>query len=672
MKISCIILLHFFISINGYVKFNGFSESFIRNLRNIKKQMDNDKLQNIENANDSLKENAVLYRNLLNIQSQMNNEKIPNFVNDNQFVSLNTILYNSKDNNKKYYPYSRSYYENYIKRLNNKNQTIQDNAILNLNDLTNILSSIDGENITSNIENNSDNDINNSNENNDNDNKKPEVRIIINRGYLSNLGVNGLSNIVNGITGNFNDNNDNDNDNDNDNSYSSFQKKSKNFEIITKHPIKFCDIGGYENVKRELLQCVDLLINYKKYSKYNVRTPKGLIMEGPPGNGKTLLAKGFAGEAKIGFIPVSGSEFQEKYVGVGSSRVRELFSLAKKNAPCIIFIDEIDAIGRKRSGDDESSSSERDNTLNELLVALDGFKNSSGVFVVGATNRIDLLDKALLRPGRIDKKIYIGNPDATTREAIIKIHLRGKPYDNESVNVSDLVDSTIGLSGAQIENLLNEAMLNALRDNKEYFDSHDLEVVMNKMIVGWQPTDHQYTSEMIDQITIHEMGHAIVGLLVKHHSKMNKVVINLSSPTSPGYTIFEGTTTTIYTREGLFEHLMILLGGRIAEEIFYNASVSSGAISDFEEALKLAEKMVIYYGMGNNIIYPSMSEKYKEIIDTEVFNLINEAYDYSNYILKNSKNLIIECASLLKRDKVLKAETILEIINRKHPYILEL
>jgi cell division protease FtsH len=449
-------------------------------------------------------------------------------------------------------------------------------------------------------------------------------------------------------------------------------KKSENFEVITKFPYNFTDIGGFDKIKNELSQCIDFLTNYAKYSKYNVRVPKGLILEGPPGNGKTLLAKGLAGEAKVGFIAVSGSEFQEKYVGVGSSRVRELFTLAKKNAPCIIFIDEIDAIGRKRSGDGETSTSERDSTLNELLVSLDGFKNSTGIFLICATNRADLLDPALTRPGRIDKRIFVGLPDSNTREAILQIHTKGKPHD-ASVNIKDLVDITLGLSAAQIENLLNEAMLNALRSNREIMTNKDIDTIMNRMMAGWQPTDHQFTSDIIDHIVIHEMGHAIVGMLAKHHSKMTKVVINLSSPKSPGYTIFEGSTSTIYTREALFEHLSILLAGRIAEEVFYDVSVTTGAINDFEEAFKLAEKMIVYYGMGKKIIYPNLSETYKEKIDNEVFNLINDAYAYAEFIVKNSKDLIHESAQILKREKILTAETLIELMMKdKYKNIFDL
>ena len=556
---------------------------------------------------------------------------------------------------KKHHPISKNHYESYIKRLNSKNQSIQDSGILgddddyfqNLDELECIISS----NYTKDDEPSPSN------------SRRGGIRIIINRDMVGQF-----SNMFN--------NNDDDMNTD-DEPYArgmnskNRDKKSENFEVITKFPTTFKDIGGFDKVKSELSQCIDFLSNYTKYLNYNVRVPKGLILEGPPGNGKTLLAKGLAGEAKVGFIAVSGSEFQEKYVGVGSSRVRELFALAKKNIPCIIFIDEIDALGRKRSGDGETSSSERDNTLNELLVSLDGFKNNTGIFLICATNRADLLDPALTRPGRIDKRIFIGLPDASTREAILQIHTKGKPYDS-TINIKDLVDITLGLSGAQIENLLNEAMLNALRYNREKMSNTDIDTIMNKMMAGWQPNDHQFTSDIIDHIAIHEMGHAVIGMLAKHHSKMTKVIINLSSPKSPAYTVFEGSTSSIYTREALFEHLAILLAGRIAEEVFYDVSVTTGAINDFEEAFKLAEKMIVYYGMGKKIIYPSLSETYKEKIDNEVFNLINDAYAYSEFIIKNSKDLIYDAAQILKKEKLLTYETLIELIDAKYKNIFDL
>ena len=557
------------------------------------------------------------------------------------------------------------YPEYLLKKLNSKNVTLQNLSIL-------------GEEF--------DSFYHNINLNLNKSLEQPRVRIILNKNsgqnFLSGLGIqfNPIDEHISEMNemANNPDNNDNDSDDDNDPNKrkmslsSGSYTKSKNFEVLKKPNMNFSDVGGYENVKDELKQCVDILKNYQKYKQYNVRIPKGLILEGPPGTGKTLIAKALAGEARCSFIPVSGSDFQEKYVGVGPTRIKELFRLARENIPCIIFVDEIDALGRKRSTDGESSSNERDNTLNALLVELDGFKNTTGVFMVAATNRFDLLDNALTRPGRIDKKIYIGLPDKTTREAIINIHIKGKPYDTSSVDIPNLVEITDGLSGAQIENLLNEAMLNALRCNQTRFTFADFDFIMNKMMAGWQPNEHQFTSDIIDHIAIHEMGHAVVGFLSKHHSKMSKVVINLSSPKSPGYTVFESSTSNIYVREALFEHLMILLSGRIAEEVFYNVSVTTGALNDFEEALKLAEKMVLYYGMGSNVIYPSNSEKYKELIDNDVIELINSAYNYAQMLIIACKSLIYETSEILKKDKLLKADALNALINEKYKDLIDL
>lgn len=565
------------------------------------------------------------------------------------------------------YPFSPNYHEHYIKRLNSKNITEQTNEILN------------GGNINEDTNENAENNENTGNISDDlaniyngnGYNKNTTVRIIINKANLEQLGL-GL-----GFGLKYNEPED-------DPEYNPFMrpsngntnnkkggKKSDNFEVINKSQYNFSHIGGYDNVKQELDQCVDIISNYTKYAKFNVRTPKGLIFEGPPGNGKTLFAKALAGEAQTNFIAVSGSEFQEKYVGVGSSRIRELFKLAKENVPCIIFIDEIDAVGRKRSTEGELSTSERDSTLNELLVALDGFKNTNGIFLIGATNRADLLDPALVRPGRVDKRIFIGNPDEKTRRAILTIHLSGKPVDS-NIMIDDIIEQSNGLSGAQIENLVNEAMLNALKKNREAISSADIEEILNKMMVGWQPNEHQFTSDIIDHIAIHELGHAVVGLLCKQHSKMTKVIINLSAPKSPAYTVFENTPSNILTREALFEHLMILLAGRIAEEVFYDVSVTTGAINDFEEALKLAEKMIVYYGMGKHVIYPSMSEKYKEMIDVEVAGLINDAYGYAEFLIRNSKDFIYEGAEILKKEKLLKAEQLIDLMNDKYKSVLSL
>jgi cell division protease FtsH len=534
------------------------------------------------------------------------------------------------DKHNKKYPLSQKYYENALKRLNSKNKTIQNESILNNFDLNNI-------------------DLNTLEPFNEilNKNKKKKItnlRIIF-------------------------DSESNQREEPNFKPSKNLDSKSENFCVVKNTDLTFKDIGGYDNIKQELYQCIDILTNYSKYSQYNVRIPRGLILEGPPGNGKTMIAKAFAGESNTSFISVSGSEFQEKYVGVGSSRIRELFKLAFKNIPCIIFIDEIDALGRKRSTDSDTASSERDSTLNELLVALDGFKNNSGIFVIGATNRVDLLDSALIRPGRIDKKIYIGNPDSFTREEIIRIHIQGKPH-TEDIKIKDLVDLTIGFSGAQIENLLNEAMLISLRDNRDSFSMKDIDTMLNKMIAGWQPFEHQFSNDLIERIAVHEMGHAIMGIFSKHHSKVRKVVINLSSPNSPGYTLFEDSHSVLFTKESLLEHLAILLGGRIAEEIIYNVSVTTGAINDFEEALKLTEKMVLHYGMGKNFIIPRNSEKYKELIDNEIFILLDEAQKYAEYIINQSKDYLIEGANILKNNKILTIEELNLLMYNKYSELL--
>ena len=446
-----------------------------------------------------------------------------------------------------------------------------------------------------------------------------------------------------------------------------------NFEIIKNPTHTFKDVGGYDKIKTELLQSADILINYEKYKKYNVRTPKGIIFEGPPGNGKTLMAKGFSGELNISFIPVSGSEFSEKYVGVGASRVRDLFKLANKNKPCIIFIDEIDALARKRGNDMVSSNSEKDQTLNQLLINLDGFKSSDGIFIIGATNRIDLLDPALIRPGRIDKNIYIGNPDSKTRQDIIKIHSEGKPI-HKSISIEHIIEITGGFSGAQIENLLNEAMLHSLREGREMIIMSDLEYIGNRIVAGWQASENKYSDDIINRIIIHEMGHALIGFFSPEHANLVKVTLNLWSPKTPGYTLFENSDedANIYTRNGLLSHLMVLLGGRVAEEIFYGYSVTTGAKKDLEQAYSLAQNMILHYGMGTQNIYPDLSDKSKYLIDQEVNKLLIDAHDKAYSLLKDSQKLITDCSKIIKETNTLKPNDIIDIIDEKYPEIWDL
>ena len=438
--------------------------------------------------------------------------------------------------------------------------------------------------------------------------------------------------------------------------------QSENFQLIQNSSYTFKNIGGYELIKEELMQCADILINYTKYSKYNVRIPKGIILEGPPGNGKTLMAKCFSGEINIGFIPVSGAQFQEKFVGVGASRVRELFNLATENVPCIIFIDELDALGRKRSSD-QNSNTEHDSTLNELLVNLDGFKSANGIFIIGATNRVDLLDNALIRPGRIDKKIYIGNPDEQTRKSILEIHLVNKPIES-TITIDYLVELTNGFSGAQIENLLNEAMLYVLRQNRYQIDKSDLNIIANRILVGFQSTKNQLSEEVIYQVAVHEMGHALVGLITNHR-KLIKITINLFSPKTLGFTLFEPSSNTIQTKEQLITEIMVLLGGRIAEEIiFKNTNISSGASHDIQEVKKIAEQMIVHLGMGEKIIISDQNK-----INAEIDNIISMAYARAKNILTNTEPLLKDAAQLLTIHHELTPGNITNLITTKYSYI---
>ena len=472
----------------------------------------------------------------------------------------------------------------------------------------------------------------------------------------------------------YEDDNDNENENENENGLTGYtiriepiqkntqedsDSKSENFEVYKNTGLSFKSVGGYELIKDELLQCADMLVNYEKYTKFNVRIPKGLILEGPPGNGKTLLAKCFSGEINCAFIPVSGAQFQEKYVGVGAARVRELFELATKNVPCIIFIDEIDALCRKRSSE-ETSRQEHDSTLNELLVNMDGFKSKPGIFIIGATNRIDLLDSAMTRPGRIDKKIYVGNPDTVTRKEILKIHTKGKPMDTR-ISMEDLLQMTQGYSGAQIENFLNEAMLYALRDNRKEMSRVDLEQMATRTLTGFQAVESKVTAEQLYQVAIHEMGHAYAAILTGH-KKVMKVSIHLWSPKSLGFTLFETSENIMLTKESLMAELMVLLGGRVAEDLFFGDKITTGASHDIEQTKKLAEQMVVNWGMGDRIIYPSGSEFYRKILEQEMDGLIQQAYTKTKELLYENMLLIQEMAEKLVETRELKVEELVKTL----------
>lgn len=588
----------------------------------------------------------VRSKQLIITKQQRTNDSIP-MSDDNDILVVHTTN-TSNPNNK--YPLSQKYFNEHLKRLNSKNTSTFDKEVL------------EGKNI-------------------------PHITIKFTPGIQLPLDIEGKDNREddgdNGDMFGFGNpfipppryDNDEDNGDDDDrearrNPYQQHIRdkasRSANFEVITEHSVNFSQVAGYDNIKLELMQCVDIMKNSSRYEKFNVRTPKGVLLHGPPGVGKTFIAKALAGEAGMNFIYASGSGFQHKYVGMGPARVKELFSLAKKNRPCIIFVDEIDSLGRKRSGDGEESSSERDSTLNELLASLDGFASEPGIFLVGATNRQDMLDDALTRPGRIDKSIHINLPDFETRKQLVSIYIKGKPYDS-SIRESELSEEyTRGLSCAEIENLLNEAMLYALLHNREKMSFDDLELVMSKMMVGWQPTEHAASTELIHRTAIHEMGHVLLGLLAENHNKVKKVVINLNSPKSPAYTMFEQTEDILYTREQLFERLVVLMGGYIAEYVVFGNSVTTGASDDLNRVTKLAEDMVLKYGMGEDLIYPQNGEKSKNDIDIQMKNLIDLAYKQGLEQITQYTDYIVEMSDILQRDKVIYGGMLSYVLHSKY------
>jgi cell division protease FtsH len=454
------------------------------------------------------------------------------------------------------------------------------------------------------------------------------------------------------------------------------REKSDHFQLIQPSGYNFTHIGGCDTIKSELMQCADMLLNPSKYKKWAVDVPKGIILEGPPGNGKTHLARCFAGELNISFISVSGSQFQEMYVGVGSSRIRELFKLAKDNVPTIIFIDEIDALGRKRSTGETGDGAERDSTLNQLLVEMDGMETMNGVFVIGSTNRADLLDSALTRPGRIDKTVYVGLPDKKTREAILQIHMAGKPL-NPEITIDELTEMTQGMSGAQIKNWLNEATLLAIRrttDEQEVrAERGDLDFIMNRILVGSQSTEVLYSEKMLYQIAIHEMGHALVGLLQTEYNKLIKVSLNTWSPKSPGFTLFESKDGEyIQSKRKLIIHLSVLLAGRAAEEEFFPDHVSTGASHDLDTAKSVAFQMISKYGMGVRAIHAAGSDSSKQDIENEMNVLIDRAFAKSRLIVTHARALIEEGAHYLVSEQTVSCEWLLNKIHKKYPYLLKL
>ena len=431
-------------------------------------------------------------------------------------------------------------------------------------------------------------------------------------------------------------------------SFGRSKAKAANKEDIK---VRFSDVAGAEEEKQELVEVVEFLKDPKRFTKLGARIPAGVLLEGPPGTGKTLLAKAVAGEAGVPFFSISGSDFVEMFVGVGASRVRSLFEDAKKAAPAIIFIDEIDAVGRQRGVGLGGGNDEREQTLNQLLIEMDGFEGNEGIIVIAATNRSDVLDPALLRPGRFDRKVLVGRPDVKGREAILKVHAKNKPLA-EDVDLKLVAQQTPGFVGADLENVLNEAALVAARRNKLVIDASDIDEAEDRVIAGPSKKDKTVSQRERELVAYHEAGHTIVGLVLSNARVVHKVTI-VPRGRAGGYMIaLPKEDQMLLSKEDMKEQLAGLMGGRVAEEIIFNVQ-TTGASNDFEQATQMARAMVTEYGMseklgpvqyeGNHAMFgaqspqKSISERTAYEIDEEVRSLLNEARNKAAEIIQSNR-----------------------------------
>ncbi|HOJ49831.1 MAG TPA: ATP-dependent zinc metalloprotease FtsH [Spirochaetota bacterium] len=448
--------------------------------------------------------------------------------------------------------------------------------------------------------------------------------------------------------------------------------------------ITFKDVAGVEEAKEELKEIIDFLKEPGKFISMGARIPKGVLLVGPPGTGKTLLARAVAGEANRPFYSISGSEFVEMFVGVGASRVRDLFETAKKDAPCIVFIDELDAVGRHRGAGLGGGNDEREQTLNQILVEMDGFDNKDTVIVIAATNRPDILDPALLRPGRFDRQVVVDRPDIKGREEIIKIHLRNKPISN-NVNVETIAKGTPGFSGADLENMVNEATLIAARKNKKLIEMEDFEEARDKVLMGPERKSRVMSDEEKKNTAYHEAGHAIVSHFLPEADPLHKITI-IPRGRALGITQHLPEKDKFsYTKKYLLSQIKILLGGRIAEEIWFgNDNITTGAANDIERATELARSIVCKWGMSDKFgpitygkddspifigkelaRYKDYSEHTAMEIDDEVKKIISEQYNEAKLIIENNKNKVEELVSLLLEKETLQTEEIESILGKK-------
>ncbi|EOG8978839.1 ATP-dependent zinc metalloprotease FtsH [Staphylococcus pseudintermedius] len=447
--------------------------------------------------------------------------------------------------------------------------------------------------------------------------------------------------------------------------------------------VRFTDVAGADEEKQELIEIVDFLKDNKKFKQMGSRIPKGVLLVGPPGTGKTLLARAVAGEAGVPFFSISGSDFVEMFVGVGASRVRDLFENAKKNAPCIIFIDEIDAVGRQRGAGVGGGHDEREQTLNQLLVEMDGFGENEGIIMIAATNRPDILDPALLRPGRFDRQIQVGRPDVTGREAILHVHAKNKPLD-ETVDLKAIAQRTPGFSGADLENLLNEASLIAARSGKKKIDMRDIEEATDRVIAGPAKKSRVISEKERNIVAHHEAGHTIIGMVLDEAEVVHKVTI-VPRGQAGGYAMMlPKQDRFLMTEPELLDKICGLLGGRVAEDIIFN-EVSTGASNDFERATQIAREMVTKYGMskklgtvqfshGGGQVFlgkdmsgePEYSGQIAFEIDKEVQRIIKEQYERCKQILLDHESQLKLIAKTLLTEETLVAEQIQSLFHEGH------
>ncbi|MEI4791119.1 ATP-dependent zinc metalloprotease FtsH [Bacillus sp. FJAT-53060] len=455
-----------------------------------------------------------------------------------------------------------------------------------------------------------------------------------------------------------------------------FGKSKAKLYTEEKKRVKFKDVAGADEEKQELVEVVEFLKDPRKFAELGARIPKGVLLVGPPGTGKTLLARASAGEAGVPFFSISGSDFVEMFVGVGASRVRDLFENAKKNAPCLIFIDEIDAVGRQRGAGLGGGHDEREQTLNQLLVEMDGFSANEGIIIIAATNRADILDPALLRPGRFDRQITVDRPDVIGREEVLKVHAKNKPLD-DTVNLKAIASRTPGFSGADLENLLNEAALVAARQNKKKIDMRDIDEATDRVIAGPAKKSRVISKKERNIVAYHEAGHTVIGLVLDEADMVHKVTI-VPRGQAGGYAVMLPREDRYFqTKPELLDKIVGLLGGRVAEEITFG-EVSTGAHNDFQRATGIARRMVTEFGMSDKLgplqfgqsqggqVFlgrdfnneQNYSEAIAYEIDQEVQRFIKESYERAKQILTENKDKLEIIAQALLEVETLDAEQI--------------